>query len=109
MAAKKARKRTAGKKTLSRARAKNAKPVKTTKPARTAKTRSSAPSTPASWWESSVQFLREVKTELKKVTWPNKRQVVSSTTVVLVLVGIVSVLLGFVDFILARLVRLVVG
>jgi preprotein translocase subunit SecE len=83
--------------------------AKNAKAAKGAKARAAAPSTPASWWESSVQFLREVKTELKKVTWPNKRQVMSSTAVVLVLVGIVSVLLGFVDFILARLVRLVVG
>jgi len=63
----------------------------------------------ASWWETSVQFLREVKTELKKVAWPNKRQTIQSTGVVLVLVGIVSVFLGLVDLVLARLVRLVVG
>ncbi len=64
---------------------------------------------PATWWESSVQFLREVKTELKKVTWPNKRQTITSTSVVLVLVGIVAIFLGLVDMVLARLVRLVVG
>ena len=62
-----------------------------------------------SWWEASVQFLREVKTELKKVTWPTRRQTISSTGVVLVLVIIVSVFLGLVDMILARLVRLVIG
>ncbi len=101
MAARKAKKPAA--KSPARNKAKNAKAAKGSK------ARAAVPSTPASWWESSVQFLREVKTELKKVTWPNKRQVVSSTAVVLVLVGIVSLLLGFVDFILARLVRLVVG
>ena len=62
-----------------------------------------------SWWEASVQFLREVKTELKKVTWPTRRQTISSTGVVVVLVIIVSVFLGLVDMILARLVRLVIG
>lgn len=63
----------------------------------------------ASWWDVSVQFLREVKTELKKVTWPTRRQTISSTGVVVVLVIIVSVFLGLVDMILARLVRLVIG
>jgi len=62
-----------------------------------------------SWWEASAQFLREVKTELKKVTWPSRKQAATTTGVVLVLVAVVAVYLGIVDFILARLVRLVLG
>ncbi len=89
------------------------KTAKTNKPAVKSKGRAAVAQAtgngPASWWESSVQFLREVKTELKKVAWPNKRQTVQSTGVVLVLVGIVSVFLGLVDIVLARLVRFVVG
>jgi preprotein translocase subunit SecE len=97
------------------------KKTKTAKPAKTAKARPQPARTKAapagqaggkgqaSLWERSVQFLREVKTELKKVAWPNKRQTISSTGVVLVLVGIVSVFLGLVDMVLARLVRLVIG
>ena len=83
---------------------------KTKRPAKTRAATVQAPNKgPASWWESSAQFLREVKTELKKVAWPNKQQTVSSTGVVLVLVGVVAVFLGLVDMVLARLVRLVVG
>ena len=89
------------------------KSAKTNKPAGKGKGRAvaaqSSSSSPASWWESSVQFLREVKTELKKVAWPNKRQTVQSTGVVLVLVGIVSIFLGLVDWVLAYLVKQVVG
>lgn len=69
----------------------------------------SAKGGPSQWWTASVQFLREVKTELKKVTWPSRRQTISSTGVVVVLVVIVSAFLGLVDMILARLVRLVIG
>jgi len=63
----------------------------------------------AEWWQISVQFLREVKNELRKVTWPTRRQTVASTGVVLVLVTIVSVFLGLVDLILVRVVRGLIG
>lgn len=64
---------------------------------------------PAQWWEQSVQFLREVRTELKKVVWPTKKQTISSTSVVLILVVIVSAYLGVVDYILSRVIGVVVG
>ena len=53
---------------------------------------------------TALQFLREVKTELKKVTWPTKKQTVSSTIVVVALVIIVAFYLGLVDLLLSRLV-----
>lgn len=59
--------------------------------------------------EDGVQFLREVRVELKKVTWPSRRQTVGSTAVVLVLVIIVSFFLGIVDFALSSLIRVVLG
>ncbi|HHC25749.1 MAG TPA: preprotein translocase subunit SecE [Desulfobacterales bacterium] len=55
----------------------------------------------------SLQFLREVKAELKKVTWPSRKQTVGSTAVVIVLVMIISVFLGVVDLCLSSLVRMV--
>ncbi len=56
---------------------------------------------------SSIQFLREVKFELKKVTWPTRKQTLGSTAVVLILVTIISFFLGAVDIGLSFLVRLV--
>jgi preprotein translocase subunit SecE len=64
---------------------------------------------PGKWWETAAQFLREVKTELKKVTWPSRKQTVSSTGVVVVLVLVVASFLALVDAILSRLVRYVIG
>jgi preprotein translocase subunit SecE len=55
----------------------------------------------------SIQFLREVKVELKKVTWPSKKQTIGSTVVVIVLVMIISLFLGVVDMSLSGLVRVV--
>jgi len=57
--------------------------------------------------DQSIQFLREVKVELKKVAWPSKKQTIGSTAVVLILVFIISAFLGIVDMGLSSLVRLV--
>ena len=54
-----------------------------------------------------MQFLREVKIELKKVTWPTRKQTMGSTIVVIVLVVIISAFLGVVDFGLSSLIRVV--
>jgi preprotein translocase subunit SecE len=53
------------------------------------------------------QFLREVRVELRKVTWPSRKQTVGSTAVVIVLVVIISLFLGAVDVLLSNLVRMV--
>jgi preprotein translocase subunit SecE len=57
--------------------------------------------------DKSIQFLREVKVELKKVTWPSKKQTLGSTAVVLVIVAIISLFLGVVDAGLSGLIRAV--
>jgi len=57
--------------------------------------------------DKSIQFLREVKVELKKVTWPSRKQAVGSTLVVLVLVAVISLFLGVIDIGLSSLVQLV--
>ncbi len=56
---------------------------------------------------SSIQFLREVKFELKKVTWPTRKQTMGSTVVVIILVTIIAFFLGAVDIGLSSLVRLI--
>ena len=57
--------------------------------------------------DKGFQFLREVKVELKKVTWPSRKQTMGSTVVVLVIVTIISLFLGLVDAGLSGLVRAV--
>jgi preprotein translocase subunit SecE len=54
-----------------------------------------------------LQFLREVRAELKKVTWPSRKQTIGSTVVVIVVVMIISFFLGIVDVGLSGLVRMV--
>lgn len=55
------------------------------------------------------EFFTNVKVELKKVTWPSKKDAYASTMVVIVLVMLCAVFLGGVDMILSRLIRLILG
>ncbi len=46
---------------------------------------------------SPVQFIREVITELKKVTWPTRAEVIKLTVVVIALSAIVGAFIGVLD------------
>ncbi len=52
-------------------------------------------------------FFREVRVEMKKVTWPPRKELITSTGVVIVAVVIASVYIGVWDFIWNAIVRLV--
>ena len=44
-------------------------------------------SRPAAWWDRARTFLSEVRNEMKRVTWPSRREVYA-TTVVVILVSV---------------------
>jgi preprotein translocase subunit SecE len=54
-------------------------------------------------------YLKQVVTELRKVIWPNRKQMISYTTVVLIFLAFMVSLIGGVDLGLAKLVTLVFG
>ncbi|GAB7066170.1 preprotein translocase subunit SecE [Mycolicibacterium hodleri] len=56
-----------------------------------------------------LNFLKQVVAELRKVIWPNRKQMISYTTVVLVFLAFMVSLIGGVDLGLAKLVTLVFG
>ncbi|MDD4052272.1 MAG: preprotein translocase subunit SecE [candidate division Zixibacteria bacterium] len=47
-----------------------------------------------------ISFLKEVRTELTKVTWPTRGEIVGSTMVTIIVSIILSVFIGIVDFVL---------
>ena len=51
--------------------------------------------------EQLKEYLQEVKMELKKVTWPQRKIATASTLVVLVVVFIIGLFLGTVDYFFA--------
>ncbi len=54
-------------------------------------------------------YFKDVKLEMKKVTWLSKDEMVGSTIVVLVFAIIVAVFLFFVDFAMAEFVSRIIG
>ena len=54
-----------------------------------------------------ITFFRDVNLELKRVTWPNKEQIISATAVVIVATLIISAYLGLVDALLAKILQFV--
>ena len=56
-----------------------------------------------------MNFLKEVVGELRKVIWPNRKQMVNYTTVVLVFLAFMVAMIGFADLGLGKLVMLVFG
>ena len=59
--------------------------------------------------ESPVQFFREVRQEVAKVTWPTRRETIFSTGMVLLMVVLVSVFFLAVDSFFAWAVRQIFG
>ena len=57
--------------------------------------------------EKLIQFFREVRAELRRVTWPTRRETLGATSVVPVLVMIMSFFLGLVDVGLHELMRMI--
>ena len=49
-----------------------------------------------------IQFFKESTAELKRVVWPSRESVASSTKVVIVSIAIFAIVLGLVDFLLLK-------
>ena len=60
-------------------------------------------------WEKILQFFREVRVEIKKVTWPTRKETLASTVVVLITTFIIGAFLGVVDFFLSSGVERLLG
>jgi preprotein translocase SecE subunit len=56
-----------------------------------------------------VLFFREVKVEIKKISWPQRKETIASTSIVIIIVLIIGIFLGIVDVGLARLVKLILS
>ncbi len=52
-----------------------------------------------------IKFLKEVKVEIKKVTWPTKKETIRYTLIVVGISAALAIYLGFLDFILSSLLQ----
>ncbi len=60
-------------------------------------------------WAKITSFLQEFKTEMKKVSWPSRKETGGTTAVVIVTVLVIVVFLGVVDFALGKIVQSVLN
>jgi preprotein translocase subunit SecE len=52
-------------------------------------------------------FFGDVRTELEKVTWPERKETFATAWVVVVVVAIISFYLGFCDVVINKIMRFV--
>jgi preprotein translocase subunit SecE len=60
---------------------------------------------PLGWWGRSQEFFGEVRNEMKRVTWPSRREVYATTVVVLLTAAFFGLYLFGVDLVLNRIVQ----
>ena len=58
---------------------------------------------------SPIQFLREVRLELKKVDWPTRKELISYSIVVLVTITVLTAFVAGVDYLFSRLLTGLLG
>ena len=56
------------------------------------------------WWNNSRTFLTEVRNEMRRVTWPSRREVYATTVVVLLVSAFFGVYFWGIDLALAWIV-----
>jgi len=56
-------------------------------------------------FQKAIQFVKEAVEELKKVNWLGKKETIASTVVISILIIIVSLFIGLVDFLLAAVIK----
>ncbi len=58
---------------------------------------------------SPAQFIREVRQELTKVTWPSRRELTTTTVSVLVMSALAALFFFLADQLIAAAVQLILG
>ena len=56
-----------------------------------------------------AQYFEDAKTELGKVSWPIRKEIKNTSIAVLILVVIMSIFLGIVDVLLAKIVEVILS
>ena len=63
---------------------------------------------PMRWWGESKAFLSEVQAEFRKIAWPTQSEIMGGTISVVVVVTIIAVALGIVDWVLSLIMSQVI-
>lgn len=53
-----------------------------------------------------IKFLKEVRSELKRVTWPTKKEAIRLTSVVIAVSIVVGIYIGVLDYLFTKIMEL---
>jgi len=56
-----------------------------------------------------IKYLKETRTELKKVSWPSRQEATNLSLIVIAVTAFMALLLGLIDYIFAKLFELILG
>jgi preprotein translocase subunit SecE len=56
-----------------------------------------------------TKYLREVRAEVRKVTWPSRQEVVRFSTIVVIVLIVMSIFMAVVDFAFSRLMQAIIS
>jgi len=56
-----------------------------------------------------IAFLREAKAELKKVNWPSREEVLTSTRIVIISILIIGAVIALIDFVVKTVIFALLG
>ena len=62
----------------------------------------------AEWFGRMGKFFREVRAELRKVTWPGRKELVTSALVVIFVVIISTTCIGLIDYAFSRVLQVLI-
>ncbi len=58
---------------------------------------------------SPIEYVRQVRSEMQKVTWPSRKETTTSTAAVFIMVFFAAVFLFLADQFMAFIVRIILG
>lgn len=56
-----------------------------------------------------TKYLREVRAEIRKVTWPSRQEVIRLSAIVLVVLVVMSSFMAIVDYLFSRLMQVIIS
>ena len=58
-------------------------------------------------FKKAIDFLKEVRVELGKVSWSSRQELIGATFVVIIITSIMALFIGFIDVFLSKVLSLV--
>lgn len=61
------------------------------------------------FWRNIQKFFQETVGELRKVSWPSRQEAIRLTEIVIIVIGVMAVILGGLDWVYAKFFGLILA